>query len=84
MAAAEGMNHFAACVILRQVSISELLDMEPEDRIARFEHHVGANRVVSSMSFRNQLYLIVLQVKLNEVIAYGKQDVQEDGASSMM
>jgi len=51
LAAAEGMNHFAACVILRQVSISELLDMEPEDRLARFEHQVGANKVVSSLSF---------------------------------
>lgn len=45
------MNHFAACVILRQVTINELIEIEPEERIVRFGHQIGTDRMVSPISW---------------------------------
>ncbi|KAJ3755300.1 hypothetical protein EV360DRAFT_27504, partial [Lentinula raphanica] len=47
LAAADGMNHFSACVILCQISLDDLLEMDPEERVARFALHVGHDRMVS-------------------------------------
>ncbi|KAJ4482905.1 hypothetical protein C8J55DRAFT_510946 [Lentinula edodes] len=41
LAAADGMNHFTACVVLCQIPLDELLEISPEKRIARFAPHLG-------------------------------------------
>ncbi|KAJ3768982.1 hypothetical protein FB446DRAFT_749723 [Lentinula raphanica] len=47
LAAADGMNHFSACVILCQISLDDLLEMDPEERVARFAPHVGHDRMLT-------------------------------------
>ncbi|KAJ3827374.1 hypothetical protein F5880DRAFT_1538095 [Lentinula raphanica] len=61
LAAADGMNHFSACVILCQISLDELLEMHPEERVARFAPHVGHDRMLT----------------LNGVIDHGRQMVED-------
>ncbi|KAJ3725223.1 hypothetical protein C8R42DRAFT_439398 [Lentinula raphanica] len=61
LAAADGMNHFSACVILCQISLDDLLKMDPEERVARFAPHVGHDRMLT----------------LNGVIDHGRQTVQD-------
>ncbi|KAJ3725205.1 hypothetical protein C8R42DRAFT_660854 [Lentinula raphanica] len=60
LAAADGMNHFSACVILCQISVDDLLEMDPEERVARFTPHVGHDRMLT----------------LNGVIDHGRQMVE--------
>ncbi|KAJ3899195.1 hypothetical protein F5879DRAFT_1005368 [Lentinula edodes] len=61
LAAADGMNHFAACAVLCQITLDELLEISPEERIARFSLHLGYDRMV----------------KLNEVIDHGRQVIDD-------
>ncbi|KAF9075073.1 hypothetical protein BDP27DRAFT_32760 [Rhodocollybia butyracea] len=68
LAAVDGMNPFAACVILCQTLIDDLVEIGPEERIVRFAPHVGRDRMV----------------KLNEVIEQRMQDMQEDAGSSVV
>ena len=47
MASVDGMNRFSASIVLCQVSLQDFLNMEPEERIARFGGFIGADTVVS-------------------------------------
>ena len=40
------MNAFAACVILSQMSVDQLLSLSPQERTERFGKLLGAKRVV--------------------------------------
>ncbi|KAK1230488.1 hypothetical protein PQX77_006416 [Marasmius sp. AFHP31] len=51
LAVADGMNHFAAVVILCQVGVQDVLDMQPEDRISSFGPYVGNERMQTLNSF---------------------------------
>lgn len=42
----EGMNPFAALVMLYQRSLQDILDMSPESRAAEFSYLVGSQRIV--------------------------------------
>lgn len=46
LAAADGMNRFAAFVILCQIDLGELLELTPEDRADKFGPLVGLERMV--------------------------------------
>ena len=46
MASVDGMNRFSASIVLCQVSLQDFLDIEPEERIARFGGFIGADTVV--------------------------------------
>lgn len=43
----EGMNPFAAFVMLYQRSLQDILDMSPESRAAEFSYLVGSQRIAS-------------------------------------
>ncbi|KAF8813427.1 hypothetical protein BYT27DRAFT_7084485 [Phlegmacium glaucopus] len=45
LASVNGINRFSASIILCQVSLQEFLNIEPEDRIARFGEFIGADAV---------------------------------------
>ncbi|KAG2358874.1 hypothetical protein BDR07DRAFT_1611638 [Suillus spraguei] len=47
LASVEGMNPFAAFVMLYQGSLQEILDMSPESRVAEFSYLVGSQRIAS-------------------------------------
>ncbi|KAG1813861.1 uncharacterized protein BJ212DRAFT_1364133 [Suillus subaureus] len=47
LASVEGMNPFAAFVMLYQGSLHEILDMSPESRAAEFSYLVGSQRIAS-------------------------------------
>ncbi|KAG2153615.1 uncharacterized protein EDB93DRAFT_227664 [Suillus bovinus] len=47
LASVEGMNHFAAFVMLYQGSLQEILNMSPESRVAEFSYLVGSQRIAS-------------------------------------
>jgi hypothetical protein len=47
LASVEGMNPFAAFVMLYHVSLQEILDMSPESRAAEFSYLVGSQRIAS-------------------------------------
>ncbi|KAF5372952.1 hypothetical protein D9758_001575 [Tetrapyrgos nigripes] len=47
VAAAEGMNRFAAYVILCQISVEDFLEMMPEERLERFGPFIGDERIVT-------------------------------------
>ncbi|KAG1747671.1 hypothetical protein EDB19DRAFT_2037030 [Suillus lakei] len=47
LASVEGMNPFAAFVMLYQRSLQEILDMSPESRAAEFSYLVGTQRIAS-------------------------------------
>jgi hypothetical protein len=47
LARVDGMNNFAAFIILYQVSLQYFLDCSPETRIQEFGSHVGVQRLVS-------------------------------------
>ncbi|KAJ4478414.1 hypothetical protein J3R30DRAFT_2898104 [Lentinula aciculospora] len=64
LAIADGMNHFAACVILCQISLDEFLEISAEERSARFTPYVGNYRMV----------------KLNNVIELGRQVLKVEGS----
>uniref|UniRef100_A0A0W0EX34 Proteophosphoglycan 5 n=1 Tax=Moniliophthora roreri TaxID=221103 RepID=A0A0W0EX34_MONRR len=51
MAIADGMNHFAAFVILCQVPVQEFLNMHPDERSARFGPYVGNERLATLNRF---------------------------------
>ena len=40
------MNRFSASIVLCQVSLEDFLNIEPEERIARFGGFIGADTVV--------------------------------------
>ena len=46
MASVDGMNRFSASIVLCQVSLQDFLNIEPEERIARFGGFIGADTVV--------------------------------------
>ncbi|KAG1800395.1 uncharacterized protein HD556DRAFT_1230584 [Suillus plorans] len=46
LASVEGMNPFAAFVMLHQGALQEILDMTPESRVAEFSYLVGSQRIV--------------------------------------
>ncbi|KAJ7837063.1 hypothetical protein B0H14DRAFT_3704351, partial [Mycena olivaceomarginata] len=46
LAAVDGMNHFAAYVILCQIDLGEFLELSPEERVERFGAFVGVERMV--------------------------------------
>ncbi|KAJ3993205.1 hypothetical protein F5050DRAFT_762644 [Lentinula boryana] len=68
LAAADGMNHFSAGVILCQISLDEFLEISPEERVARFAPQVGHDRMV----------------KLNGVINCGRQVMEDGEPAMMM
>lgn len=47
LASVEGMNPFAALVMLYQRSLQEIFDMSPENRAAEFSYLVGSQRTAS-------------------------------------
>ncbi|KAK7045657.1 hypothetical protein VNI00_007490 [Paramarasmius palmivorus] len=51
MAIADGMNHFAAFVILCQVNVQEFLDMSSDQRLLRFGPHAGHERLATLNQF---------------------------------
>lgn len=59
MATADGMNRFSASIILCQVSLSDFLDIKPEERIARFGEYIGVDSVVRGSKI-SELFLILL------------------------
>ena len=46
MASVDGMNRFSASIVLCQVSLEDFLNIDPEERIARFAGFIGADNVV--------------------------------------
>ena len=44
------MNRFSASIVLCQVSLEDFLNIEPEERIARFGGFIGADTVVRGKS----------------------------------
>lgn len=42
----EGMNPFAAFVMLHHGALQEILDMTPESRVVEFSYLVGSQRIV--------------------------------------
>ncbi|KAJ7611582.1 hypothetical protein FB45DRAFT_940310 [Roridomyces roridus] len=46
LAAADGMNRFAAFVILCQIDLEEFLDLNPEERVNKFGGFVGLERML--------------------------------------
>jgi hypothetical protein len=50
LAYADGMNAFAAAVVLAQTSFGNFLKMSPEARYAEFAPFIGGPRVVSVIS----------------------------------
>ncbi|KAJ3745119.1 hypothetical protein DFH05DRAFT_1120838 [Lentinula detonsa] len=68
LAAADGMNHFSAGVILCQISLDEFLEISPEERVARFAPQVGHDRMV----------------RLNGVINCGQQVMEDGEPAMMM
>lgn len=46
MASVHGMNRFSASIVLCQVSLQDFLNIEPEERIARFGVFIGVDTVV--------------------------------------
>ncbi|KAJ3982645.1 hypothetical protein F5890DRAFT_330989 [Lentinula detonsa] len=68
LAAADGMNHFSAGVILCQISLDEFLEISSEERVARFAPQVGYDRMV----------------RLNGVITCGQQVMQDGEPAMMM
>lgn len=47
LAAIDGMNVFAAAVILCSISLDDFLDKTPEERVEEFGDLIGRSRVVS-------------------------------------
>lgn len=48
LASIDGMNFFAACVILCQNSLQDFLDLTSEERVSQFGRLVGQERMVMS------------------------------------
>jgi hypothetical protein len=46
LASVDGMNRFSASIVLCQVSLEDFLNIEPEERIARFGGFIGVDTVV--------------------------------------
>jgi hypothetical protein len=51
LAAADGMNRFAAFVILCQIDLGEFLELTPEDRVDKFGMFVSSERMVRWSTF---------------------------------
>ncbi|KAL0072714.1 hypothetical protein AAF712_000477 [Marasmius tenuissimus] len=59
LAVADGMNHFAAVVILCQVGVQDVLDMQPKERISLFGPYVGNERMQTLNNFiENRLQVL--------------------------
>jgi hypothetical protein len=56
LAAADGMNRFAAFLILCQIDLGDFLELTPDARVEKFGAFVGAERMVRSL-----FYSIVLK-----------------------
>lgn len=61
----DGMNPFAAFVMLHQGALQEILDMTSESRVAEFSYLVGSQRIAS----------------LNAIIKERTQEMLVDAAS---
>ena len=46
LAVVPGMNAFAACLILSQMSSDQLLSLTPKERSERFDQILGTKRIV--------------------------------------
>jgi hypothetical protein len=58
----DGMNRFSASIVLCQVSLEDFLNIEPEERIARFGGFIGADSVVRGSELKRRSFdLPVLQ-----------------------
>jgi hypothetical protein len=82
------MNHFAAFLILYQISFQDFLDCAPETRIEQFGGHVGVQRMVKRTIYLSDLMYLttVVQTIFNEVIAHRLQTMNcsvssDDGPS---
>lgn len=77
MAAAPGMNEFAAHVILCQTGLDEFLDMLPEEREASYGSQIGFERMVGCILVTRGYDLLkdVSQKQLNLVIHQRSEEI---------
>ncbi|CAK5279337.1 unnamed protein product [Mycena citricolor] len=68
LASAEGMNHFAAYVILCQMDLQQFLDLSPEDRLQKLSWSIGKDRMV----------------RLNEIIQQRRQAMLPSSDTSIL
>jgi hypothetical protein len=54
--ASMGINRFSASIILCQISLEEFLNLEPEERIARFGEFIGTDLVVCGFEIRIEIF----------------------------
>jgi len=60
MAAADGMNRFAAYVILCQITVDDFLEMVPEERITKFGPFIGNDRMVTGLCWAPLAMLLII------------------------
>ncbi|KAL0581356.1 hypothetical protein V5O48_000732 [Marasmius crinis-equi] len=65
LAIADGMNHFAAFVILCQVGVQDVLDMSPEERISSFGPHVGNDKMKTLNEFIQRRLQIIQETDVH-------------------
>jgi hypothetical protein len=72
LASVEGMNHFAAAVVLCRATLQDLLDLDADVRIAEFGELVGVERMVTNLPFCICLVRdsCETQVQFNHTIAH--------------
>jgi hypothetical protein len=69
LASVEGMNHFAACLLLHHCSLHEFLELDPETRFDAFGSLVGHSRMVGCSLSPTKACLTDMQAKFNQVMA---------------
>ncbi|KAF7353656.1 hypothetical protein MVEN_01050400 [Mycena venus] len=82
LAAADGMNRFAAYLILCQIDLGEFLELSPEARMEKFGAFVGTERMVRRRFLFSSLEMLMnkfdppMQILLNQVIERRIQAMQ--------